>query len=148
MTHLMNGGYFSPHNIWKLTFPQIKPLYTSRIEREGGGYTDEKENKIFLIYREIQMGLGAKSYLRKGFLYMRKCTNIFPIYEEPLVIYDFATAPLWISLYSIWGEFYLIFYHCRVLYCKFIGVQKLYMRKIVRLFVTNMHWPWLAKNVT
>jgi hypothetical protein len=35
-------------------------------------YTDKKENKIFLIYQEIQMGSGAKSYLRKGFL----------IYEE------------------------------------------------------------------
>jgi hypothetical protein len=35
-------------------------------------YTDKKENTIFLIYREIQMGSGAKSYVRKGFL----------IYEE------------------------------------------------------------------
>ncbi len=31
-------------------------------------YTDKKGNKIFLIYREIQMGLGAKSYIRKCFL--------------------------------------------------------------------------------
>ncbi len=31
-------------------------------------YTDKKENKIFLIYKEIQMGSGAKSYMRKGFL--------------------------------------------------------------------------------
>jgi hypothetical protein len=46
-------------------------------------YTDKKENKIFLIYKEIQMGSGAKSYM-KGFLiqYMRKCTNVFTIYEE------------------------------------------------------------------
>jgi hypothetical protein len=35
-------------------------------------YTDKKENKIFLIYKKIQMELGAKSYMRKGFL----------IYEE------------------------------------------------------------------
>ncbi len=35
-------------------------------------YTDKKEYKIFLIYKEIQMGSGAKSYMRKGFL----------IYEE------------------------------------------------------------------
>ncbi len=33
-----------------------------------GGHTDKKENKIFLKYREIQMGSGAKSYMRKGFL--------------------------------------------------------------------------------
>jgi hypothetical protein len=31
-------------------------------------YTDEKENKIFLIYKEIQEGAVAKSYMRKGFL--------------------------------------------------------------------------------
>ncbi len=35
-------------------------------------YTDKKENKIFLLYKEIQMGSGAKSYMRNGFL----------IYEE------------------------------------------------------------------
>ncbi len=66
-------------------------------------YTDKKEKKIFLIYREIQMGAVAKSYMRKG----------FPIYEEmrkylarrPLFIYDFTTVPLWISLYSICGKF-------------------------------------------
>jgi hypothetical protein len=30
--------------------------------------TDKKENKIFLIYREIQSGAVEKSYMRKGFL--------------------------------------------------------------------------------
>ncbi len=30
--------------------------------------TDKKENKIFHIYEEIQMGLSAKLYMRKGFL--------------------------------------------------------------------------------
>jgi len=34
-------------------------------------YTDKKEIKIFLIYKDIQMG-SSKSYMRKGFL----------IYEE------------------------------------------------------------------
>jgi hypothetical protein len=36
--------------------------------------TDKKEKKIFLIYKKIQMGVVAKSYMRKGFL----------IYEEML----------------------------------------------------------------
>jgi hypothetical protein len=31
-------------------------------------YTDKKENQIFLIYKEIQRGAVAKSYMRKGFL--------------------------------------------------------------------------------
>jgi hypothetical protein len=48
-------------------------------------HTDKKENKIFLIYKEIQMGAVAKSYMRKGFL----------IYEEMrkyLVIYEYEEA--------------------------------------------------------
>ncbi len=44
----------------------------STVQRVGGLHTDKKENKIFLIYREIQIGSGPKSYMRKGFL----------IYEE------------------------------------------------------------------
>jgi hypothetical protein len=44
----------------------------SQIVITGGifayGYTDKKEKKIFVIYKEIQMGSGAKSYMRKGFL--------------------------------------------------------------------------------
>jgi hypothetical protein len=31
-------------------------------------YTDKKENQIILIYKEIQCGAVAKSYMRKGFL--------------------------------------------------------------------------------
>jgi hypothetical protein len=62
-------------------------------------YTDKKENNnfliYFLIYEEIQMGSGVKSYMRKGFLiqYMRKCANISPYMRRPLVIYDFAPDP-------------------------------------------------------
>ncbi len=42
--------------------------------------TDKKENRIFLIYREIQSGAVAKSYMRKGFLNAQ--IQYFPIYEE------------------------------------------------------------------
>jgi hypothetical protein len=48
-------------------------------------HTDKKENLIFHIYKEIQSGAVAKSY-------MRKCANISPYMRRPLVIYDFATA--------------------------------------------------------
>ncbi len=36
--------------------------------------TDKKENKIFLIYKDIQKGAVENSFMRKGFLilYMRK----------------------------------------------------------------------------
>jgi hypothetical protein len=30
--------------------------------------TDKKEKKVSLIYNEIHLGTGAKSYMRKGFL--------------------------------------------------------------------------------
>jgi hypothetical protein len=36
--------------------------------RCGALHTDKKEKKIFLIYKEIQNGAVAKSYMRKGFL--------------------------------------------------------------------------------
>jgi hypothetical protein len=49
-------------------------------------YTDKKENHIFLICMEIQIGAVAKSY-------MRKCANISLYMRRPLVIYDFATDP-------------------------------------------------------
>jgi hypothetical protein len=42
-----------------------------------GACTDKKENKIFLIYREIQMGSGAKSHMRKGFLIFEEMHKYF-----------------------------------------------------------------------
>jgi hypothetical protein len=33
-----------------------------------GLYTDKKEKKIFPIFKKIQSGAVAKSYMRKGFL--------------------------------------------------------------------------------
>jgi hypothetical protein len=47
-------------------------------------YTDKKANKLFLVYQEMQMGSGAKSYMRESFLiYEEMCKNI-TIYEEAL----------------------------------------------------------------
>jgi hypothetical protein len=39
--------------------------------------TDKKENKIFLIYKEIQMGSRAMSYMRKGFLIFEEMHKYF-----------------------------------------------------------------------
>jgi hypothetical protein len=44
--------------------------------------TDKKEKKIFLIYEEIQMGWGAKSYMRKGFLIYAEMRKYLTIYDE------------------------------------------------------------------
>jgi hypothetical protein len=48
-------------------------------------YSDKKENQIFLIYKEIQSGAVAKSYMRKGFLKNEEMRKYFPIYEEAVI---------------------------------------------------------------
>jgi hypothetical protein len=46
------------------------------------------------MYKEIQNGAVAKSYMRKGFLIYEKMRKYLTKYmRRPLVIYDFATAP-------------------------------------------------------
>jgi hypothetical protein len=52
--------------------------------KEMGRYTDKKEKKIVLIYciKKIQMGPGAKSYMRKGFLIYEETHKYLSIYEE------------------------------------------------------------------
>ena len=52
--------------------------------------TDKKENPIFLIYKEIQNGAVAKSYMRNGFL----------IYEE-MRKYCYVCLFLIIKLYTL-----------------------------------------------
>jgi hypothetical protein len=55
-------------------------------------YTDKKENKIFLIYKEIQMGAVGKSFMRKGFLIYEEMRKYYLYLRRPFIIYDFATA--------------------------------------------------------
>ncbi len=45
-------------------------------------YTAKKRNKIFLIYKEIQLGAVAKSYRRKDFLIYEEMRKYLVIYEE------------------------------------------------------------------
>jgi hypothetical protein len=57
--------------------------------------TDKKETKIFLIYKEIQNGAVAKSYMTNGLLkessYMGKYLRISSYIRKPFLVYDFAT---------------------------------------------------------
>jgi hypothetical protein len=48
----------------------------------GTTYTDKRGKKIFLIYKEIQIGAVAKSYMRKGFLIYEEMRKYLVIYEE------------------------------------------------------------------
>jgi hypothetical protein len=45
-------------------------------------HTDKTENKIFLIYKEIQSGVFAESYMRKVFLIYEEMRKYLVIYEE------------------------------------------------------------------
>jgi hypothetical protein len=54
----------------------------------------KKKNNFFPIYKEIQSGAVAKSYMRKGFPIFEEMGKYFPIYKEAVsYVYDFATAP-------------------------------------------------------
>ncbi len=44
--------------------------------------------------------------------YMGKYLRISSYIRKPFLICDFATAPLWISLYTIWEKFSFLFYQC------------------------------------
>ncbi len=59
-----------------------------------GQYTDKKETQNFLIYKEIQSGAVAKSYVRKGFLIYEEMRKYFPIYAE-------AVSHIWLCNCSI-----------------------------------------------
>jgi hypothetical protein len=63
------------------------------------GYTDKKEKKIVLIYKEIHSGAVAKSYMTNGLLSPHiwgKYLRISSYIRKPFLIYiyDFATAPV------------------------------------------------------
>ncbi len=57
----------------------LKLLHSSA---NTGSHTDKKENEIFLIYKEIQKGSVAKSYMRKGFLINEEMRKYLVMYEE------------------------------------------------------------------
>ncbi len=44
--------------------------------------TDKKENNIFLLYKEIQMGAVAKSYMMRGVLLYEEMRKYLVILEE------------------------------------------------------------------
>ncbi len=62
------------------------------------------------MYKEIQSGAVAKSYIRKGFLIYEEMRKYFPISEE-------AVSHIWLCNCSImnflWGKLDFLFYQCR-----------------------------------
>ncbi len=77
-----------------------RPLSVWRLDLTRLWYTDKKENKIYLIFKEMQNdGAGAKSYMNNGLLiygeifavlilWLYNCSNLnFLIYEENLIFF-------------------------------------------------------------
>ncbi len=61
-----------------------------------------------LICKDIQMGSGAKSYMRKVFPKYKEMRKFFTIYEEAVCHIWLCTRSLWISLYMR-GNFIFFF---------------------------------------
>ncbi len=60
----------------------------------------KNKNKIFLIYKEIQSGAVANSYIRKSFLIYEEMCKYFPIYEEAVSHIWLCNRSTLISLYT------------------------------------------------
>jgi hypothetical protein len=59
---------------------QLDPARKEVAPRLTKSCTDKKENQISLLYKEIQSGAVAKSYMRKGFLIYEEMGKYFPIH--------------------------------------------------------------------
>ncbi len=89
------------------------------------GYTDKKENKIFLIFKEIQMEAVAKSYMRKGFLKYEEICKYLVIYEEAVSHIGLCNRSL--LDFPIYEENFVFFFISVVYvdYCVMCTVHKL-----------------------
>ncbi len=70
--------------------------------------TDKKENKIFLIYKEVQKERLQSLIWLTASSYMVKYLHISSYIRKAFLIYDFATDHIWISLYMKKISFFFI----------------------------------------
>ncbi len=68
-------------------------------------YTDKKENKIFLIYKEIQRDRVQSHIWLTASSYMVKYLRISSYIGKPFLIYDFAPDPP----YTVYQENFVFF---------------------------------------
>jgi hypothetical protein len=97
---LFKIGYFCHMLLYKFT-EKILLLLTLCINLQLFHYTDKKKIKLSSYIKKFRVEqLQSHIYIRRGFLiYEEMRANISPYMRRPLFIYDFATAPFWISLY-------------------------------------------------
>ncbi len=89
--------------------------------RSDTRHTDKKETQISFIYKEIQTGAVAKSYMRKGFLIYEEMRKYIPISKE-------AVSHIWLCNCSI-----LNFHIFEENFLSFLSVQVLEFRNILYL---------------
>jgi hypothetical protein len=90
MTYLSGSSSPSMMPMTLLLSTSFKSLFTTSFTFQPlyfvkkGPYNDKKEKKIFLITKEIKMGLVAKSYtcMRKGFLIFEEMRKYLVLYKE------------------------------------------------------------------
>ncbi len=83
--------------------------------------------------------------MRKGFSKYEEMRKYFRFMRGPLVIYDFSTAPFWISLYmrKIWFSF-LSVYYCII--CQWSLEEK--TRRLRPLLGGNHYWLCVRAQCT
>ncbi len=114
---------FLPH--WHL-FEEVCQICSISAWKTKISYTDKKEKEIFLIFKEIQMGSVAKSYVRKGFLDYEEIRIYLIKYGE--AISHMTVQPLHSECPYIWDKFYFFIsvppcYEVPVPFAKFVKLK-------------------------
>jgi hypothetical protein len=97
-------------------------------------HTDKKENQIFLIFKEIQNGAVAKSYMTNGLLIYGEIFAHFLIYEE-------ALPHIWLSTCSTLN--FLIYEENLIFFLISVRILVWKARRFAYLF-----WPFSAQFQT
>jgi hypothetical protein len=101
--------YCRRNPVWWFRYPSIRCTALHLQNTAWSRY--ETFNISTMIKKKIKFSSYIKSYMTKGFLIYEEMRKYFPIHmRRPLVIYDFATAPFWISFYM--RKFDFLFYQC------------------------------------
>jgi hypothetical protein len=99
--------------------------------------TDKKKIK-FSSYKRIFRVEQLQSHIwLTASSYMVKYLRISSFIRKPFPIYDFATAPFWISLYKriIWSSFYQWGVYVCTIFCRFKGLY-MYWLLTVNIYFT------------
>jgi hypothetical protein len=80
----------------------------------------KKKINFFSIYKEIQSGAVAKSYMRKGFPIYEEMGKYFPIYNEAVSYISLCNCSI-LNFLIYGGNFDSLFYQCNIQICSVSG---------------------------